>query len=65
MDKETTRRPTTLITGASNGIGYELAKRFAQDRAGLVLVARGGEKLATVADELRLLGAPCRRCCGS
>lgn len=31
---------------------------FAQDRAGLVLVARNGEKLATVADELRSLGAP-------
>jgi hypothetical protein len=57
-DKETTRRPTALITGASNGIGYELAKRFAQDRASLVLVARSGEKLATVADELRSLGAP-------
>jgi hypothetical protein len=58
MDKETPRRPTALITGASNGIGYELAKRFAQDRAALVLVARSGEKLATVADELRSLGAP-------
>jgi uncharacterized protein len=51
-------RSTALITGASSGIGYELAKRFAQDRASLVLVARGGEKLATVADELRFLGAP-------
>src|SRR5688572_30543911 len=58
MDKETTRRPTALITGASNGIGYELAKRFAQDRVGLVLVARSGEKLATVSNELRSLRAP-------
>ncbi len=58
MDNQTTSRPTVLITGASNGIGYELAKRFAQDRASLVLVARNGEKLATVANELRSLGAP-------
>lgn len=58
MDKDTIRRATALITGASSGIGYELARRFAQDRAGLVLVARSAEKLAAVADELRSLGAP-------
>jgi short-subunit dehydrogenase len=49
---------TALITGASGGIGYELAKLFARDRVGLVLVARSGDKLATVAQELRSLGAP-------
>lgn len=58
MDKDTIRRATALITGASSGIGYELARRFAQDQAGLVLVARSAEKLAAVADELRSLGAP-------
>jgi len=44
--------PTALITGASGGIGYELAKLFAQDHYNLVLVARSGGKLSQFADEL-------------
>lgn len=44
---------TALITGASGGIGYELAKLFAKDHHNLVLVARNGPRLAQVADELR------------
>ncbi len=47
---------TTLITGASGGIGYELAKLFADDHFDLVLVARSGEKLAQVAAELKPRG---------
>jgi len=43
---------TALITGASGGIGYELAKLFARDHTDLVLVARSAEKLAQVAQEL-------------
>src|SRR5258708_12205039 len=45
--------PTALITGASGGIGYELAKLFARDRHNLVLVARSGDKLAQIATELQ------------
>lgn len=41
-----------LITGASTGIGYELAKLFAKDRHNLILVARNKEKLERAADEL-------------
>ena len=40
---------TALITGASGGIGYELAKLFAKDHHNLVLVARNGSRLAQVA----------------
>ena len=42
-----------MITGASGGIGYELAKLFAKDHHNLVLVARNGPRLAQVADELQ------------
>jgi uncharacterized protein len=43
----------TLITGASGGIGYHLAKVAASDHKNLILVARSGEKLETLAGELR------------
>ena len=45
-----------LITGASGGIGYELAKLFARDHHNLILVARSGDKLAQVAAELQKHG---------
>lgn len=42
-----------LITGATSGIGYELAKLFAQDGYHLVIVARGDDGgLQRTADEL-------------
>jgi short-subunit dehydrogenase len=44
---------TVLITGASSGIGCELAKLFAADKSNLVLVARRQEKLDELAVELR------------
>jgi uncharacterized protein len=47
---------TVLITGASGGIGYELAKLFARDRHNLILVARSSDKLTQVASELQTLG---------
>ncbi|TRW27176.1 SDR family oxidoreductase [Flavobacterium zepuense] len=45
-----------LITGATNGIGYELAKLFANDKYNLVIVARSEAELQAKAQEFRSYG---------
>ncbi|MVN77423.1 SDR family NAD(P)-dependent oxidoreductase [Hymenobacter sp. HMF4947] len=42
-----------LITGATSGIGRELAKLFAQDKYNLVIVARSQDELSQTAAELQ------------
>jgi uncharacterized protein len=45
---------TALITGASSGIGYELAKCFAEDGCHLVLVSRSEDELKRIAEDFTL-----------
>jgi short-subunit dehydrogenase len=52
MARATTSRTTALITGASSGIGRELAKVFAEHGHDLVLVARSGDALRELSQEL-------------
>lgn len=51
-------KPVTLITGASAGIGAELARVFAEHGHELVLVARREDRLAALADEIAKGGRP-------
>lgn len=50
------RRPVTLITGASAGIGAALARTFARNGHELLLVARREQRLAELADAIAALG---------
>ncbi|MGC4118641.1 MAG: SDR family oxidoreductase [Myxococcales bacterium] len=51
--KKQNEKKVALITGASSGIGRELARLHAQRGGDLVIVARSEEKLSQLADELR------------
>jgi uncharacterized protein len=51
-------RPVTLITGASSGIGVELAKLFAAGGDEVALVARREAELDRVADGIAASGRP-------
>src|SRR5216110_286369 len=50
------RERTIVVTGASSGIGRQVALDFAARGARLVLSARRGDRLMAVADECRASG---------
>jgi len=52
QDSTASGRPWAVITGASGGIGADIASLLAEARHNLVLVARSGDKLRTLADQL-------------
>jgi len=49
---------TTLVTGASSGIGLAIAKRFYEAGSALIMAARDGEKLQAAAELIEEPGGP-------
>ena len=52
---ENSNNKHVLITGATSGIGYELAKLFAKDNYNLILIARNEENLNETAKEMKAI----------
>ncbi|MBA4384082.1 MAG: short chain dehydrogenase [Anaerolinea sp.] len=56
MTNNTFKNKTVVITGASSGIGWEMAKQLAEQGANLVLAARQADKLVELANLCYKLG---------
>jgi len=56
MKKMNSEKKFALITGATSGIGLELARLFAKDSFNLIIVARDEQKLENTAVELKTEG---------
>jgi short-subunit dehydrogenase len=52
MSKREIHGSRAIVTGASSGIGYELARQLAQARARVVVVARREDRLRELADRI-------------
>lgn len=56
MSSSTDTKQFAVVTGASSGIGYELAKQFAQNGFDLLIVS-SGDRINTAAQEIQSFGA--------
>lgn len=63
MARRTLANSRILLTGASRGVGRELARELARRHAGLLIVARSGEALQPLIAELLALGASSAAAC--
>lgn len=52
------KNKTILVTGASQGIGRAAAKRFAEEGATVILLARDEDNLNSIYDEIEAAGLP-------
>ena len=52
-------KQTALVTGASRGIGYEIALAFAREGADVAVTARSAQNLAQLKDKVEALGRRC------
>jgi NAD(P)-dependent dehydrogenase (short-subunit alcohol dehydrogenase family) len=55
-----TAAPAVIVTGASSGIGAEIARAFAASGAGVVLVGRDADRLGAVARSIEEAGGSAR-----
>ena len=58
------KNKTVLVTGATSGIGRQIALRFASEGADLVITGRREDRLASLAEDIRSLGSSCRYLAG-
>jgi NAD(P)-dependent dehydrogenase (short-subunit alcohol dehydrogenase family) len=49
---------SAIVTGASEGLGAEIARHYVKAGANVLLCARGEDALGRIAEELRSLGSP-------
>ncbi len=59
MSRPPVPRPVAIVTGASSGIGEEIASQLGGRGYDLVLVARSGDRLRAIANRLADSGAAC------